>query len=347
MATIATEETFLGFQIDIPPFPSPQSQHRTQPALDACPKRQAIKLRNAQWQDNVEIPKWVKVEDTELDQYFTKPEVAKKCFASLEEFLAKQEIGEADSIYVEPSAGIGSFYSLLPPGKRIGVDVEAFNPEYIKADFLSWRPIQTKGNFICVGNPPFGYRAWLALAFLNHAASFCDVVAFILPMAFQSRGKGNPQDRVRGMRLAHSEVLPSDSFMDEKGRTLRVNCLWQIWVKDDGTRSEKKRTCNEFIDLFTVDKRKERLCGQARMEEADFFLQRTYYTDPPTLVKSFNDVKYGCGYGIVIKKNKKAVIKALRSADWIKHSNLASHNCRHISMEHIRNALIEQGVEDV
>jgi len=67
---------------------------------------------------------------------------------------------------------------------------------------------------------------------------------------------------------------------------------------------------------------------------------------PPGLVTDFADVRYGCGYGIVIKRDKKAVTQALRKADWKRHSNLAAHNCRHISMEHIRAALVEAGFVD-
>jgi len=44
-----------------------------------------------------------------------------------------------------------------------------------------------------IGNPPFGYRACLALAFVNHAARFADYIVMILPMGFQSNGKGNPK----------------------------------------------------------------------------------------------------------------------------------------------------------
>jgi hypothetical protein len=93
--------------------------------------------------------------------------------------------------------------------------------------------------------------------------------------------------------------------------------------------------------------RKERLCGKKRMHEADYFLQRTFYTEPPSLVKSFNQVKYVCGYGIIIKRNRKEVLEALRNADWKHYNNLASHNCRHISMCHIREAITDRGLVDV
>ena len=45
------------------------------------------------------------------------------------------------------------------------------------------------------------------------------------------------------------------------------------------------------------------------MDKADFFIQRTFYNEAPKLVKNFSDVKYTCGYGIILKKKKKKLIK--------------------------------------
>jgi len=307
----------------------------------------ATQVRNKSWMTSQYIPTWVNIDDVGLDQFFTRPSVAKDCWKSLSNYIKMSGAKMAHYKFVEPSAGLGAFYDLLPEGKRIGIDVAQFRPEFVQHDFLSWTPILNGYSYACIGNPPFGYRAWLALAFLNHAAMFCDYVGFIVPMAFQSRGKSNVQDRVAGLHLVHSSPLPADSFVDANGNILRVNTLWQIWAREPGKKIDGPKTCDQYIDLFTVDMRKERLCGQKRIHEADFFLQRTFYTDPPSLVTSFDQVKYVCGYGIVIKRNMHKVLQALKNADWKKHSNLASHNCRHISMCHIRAALTDAGIIDV
>lgn len=307
---------------------------------------QTIRRRNDSWLASPYIPSWVRLENVGLDQFFTRPEVALQCWRSLLEYMASVGATGQNFKFVEPSAGTGSFFQLLPKSQRIGIDLQKFDDEYICADFLGWMPPATDQRYVCVGNPPFGYRAWLALAFLNHASRFSDYAAFILPMAFQSRGKGNPQDRVRGMTLVHSSPLPSDSFLDVNGRPVKVNALWQIWSRGETPTKIALKTCNQYIDLFTVDMRKERLCGHNRMHEASFFLQRTFYSDPPTLVPSFDQVKYVCGYGIVIKRDVERVLEVLRGANWVKYSNLASHNCRHISMCHIRAVLTDAGVVD-
>jgi len=306
----------------------------------------AIEIRNKSWVDNEYIPTWVDIDDIGLDQFFTRPDVAKACWESLRSYMEADSADITNYKFVEPSAGLGAFYDLLPHNHRIGIDVARFRPEFVQKDFLTWLPKKNGYSYTCAGNPPFGYRAWLALAFLNHAALFSDYVGFIMPMAFQSRGKSNVQDRVKGLHLVHSSPLPADSFIDANGNKLKVNVLWQIWAKTGIKGESTPKTCNQYIDLFTVDMREERRCGHNRLQEADFFLQRTFYTKPPSLVTSFDQVKYVCGYGIVIRKEREKVLEALRNADWKKHSNLASHNCRRISMCHIRESLTEAGLVD-
>lgn len=306
----------------------------------------ATEIRNNTWQGNNQIPKWVNISDVGLDQFFTRPHIARKCWESLCNYMIADGVELSDYNFVEPSAGLGAFYDLLPHYRRIGIDVAQFHKDYIQQDFLSWTPKKNGHSYACIGNPPFGYRAWLALIFINHAALFSDYVGFILPMGFQSRGKSNLIDRVRGLYLVHSSPLPSDSFVDIDGKTVKINALWQIWTRKKNGEKQNIPTCNKYIDLFTVDMRKERLCGQKRLHEADFFLQRTFYTSPPTLVTSFDQVKYVCGYGIVIKRAKKKVLKILLNTDWRQYSNLAVHNCKHISMCHIRKALTDAGLVD-
>ena len=307
----------------------------------------ALRLRNHAWKEHDHLPDWIDVETVGLDQFFTRPEIAKDCWNSLCDYITKQGGDLNNFKFVEPSAGLGAFYDLLPKNRRIGIDVVPYHKAYVQEDFLSWQPTKNGHIYACIGNPPFGYRAWLALAFLNHAALFSDYVGFIVPMAFQSRGKSNTQDRVKGLHLVHSSPLPAESFVGLDGKSAKVNALWQIWARNGGKKKIAPKSCHDYIDLFTVDQRKERLCGHKRMHEADYFLQRTFYTEPPKLVKTFDKVRYVCGYGIVVKRDRKKVLDVLRNADWKKYSNLASHNCRHISMCHIREALTDAGLYDI
>lgn len=302
----------------------------------------AVLLRDNAWANSNRIPGWVRGRKVGLDQYNTLPEVAEYCWNSFQKFLRKDGAIVNNYRIIEPSAGAGAFYDLLPKKNRIGIDIDSFNKDYIQHDFLTWEPNHTDHRpCIAIGNPPFGYRGWLALAFLDRAAEFCDYVGFILPMSFQSDGKGSPKNRVKGMKLVHSEHLIDDPFERPNGERVKVNTIWQIWKKGDAPALPDLSKANKYIDLFTVDLRKERLCGIDRMKQCNIFLQRTYFNVPPTLVNNFSQVKYVCGYGIIIKKDKTRVKNILRNIDWNKYSNLATHNCRHISMYHIRQALLD------
>lgn len=303
-----------------------------------------ISKRNEAWQNKIEIPNWVNLNDVGLDQFFTNSNVAEIYYKKMCDFLKNENIKIEDCLFIEPSAGSGAFFNLLPKYQRIGIDICSLNEEIIEMDFLDWVPPKTDKKIIFIGNPPFGYRAWLALAFLNHASKFADYVFFILPMSFQSEGQGSPKHRVKGLQLLHSEIINNNTFETLEGKKVKINALWQCWKKGI---NEKKTfdDVKEFLDIFTVDKRKERLCGHKKIDKADFFIQRTFYDNPPNLVTCFSEVKYVCGYGIIFKKNKTKILNILKNIDWIKYSNLTTHNCRHISIYHIKKALIEGGIK--
>ena len=316
------------------------------PAAGGQPLDEALALhqRNEGWRHSPYVPTWVDPEEVGLDRFFTRPEVARRCLDSLLHWMERDGASASGYNFVEPAAGTGAFYDLLPADRRTGIDIVPVREEYEHTDFLSWWPKDDR-QLAAIGNPPFGYRAWLALAFMNHAAKFADYVGMILPMAFQSDGKGSPKFRVRGLRLVHTSQLPPDAFVDVNGRGAKVNALWQVWQRGVNNVPPPV-TCNRWLDLFTVDNRKERLCGQRRMKDADYFLQRTFYGEVPRLVQDFANVRYVCGYGLVIKQAKRKIVSLLNGTDWREYSNLAAHNCRHISMYHIRRVLTDAGFVD-
>ncbi len=307
---------------------------------------EAINRRDLAWEKTDLIPNWVRGREIDLDQHNTLPNVAEYCWDSFSKFLLKEGKQINDFHYIEPSAGTGNFYDLLPDNNRIGIDIDSFEnrPEYLVKDFVTWNPKKNGKAYISIGNPPFGYRGWLALVFLQHAAEFSEYVGFILPMSFQSEGKGAPKNRVKGMTLVHSEKLPDKLYIQNNGDKTTVNTLWQIWKRGKNENKLDLSACDEWLELFTVDQRKERLCGAEKMKTCDTFLQRTFYTKPPNIVNDFSKVRYSCGYGFNIKKDKRRIKNILNNVDWVKHSNLATHNCHHISMYHIKQALLANGL---
>ncbi|EMH41379.1 hypothetical protein HMPREF1431_01633 [Helicobacter pylori GAMchJs106B] len=82
-----------------------------------------------------------------LDQYFTKPSVALKCFQKACEVIKKYENLD-DFIFLEPSAGDGVFYDLFPKNRRIGIDIEPKRDGFIQCDFLNYKlPAHQKASF--------------------------------------------------------------------------------------------------------------------------------------------------------------------------------------------------------
>ena len=288
------------------------------------------------WVNKSIIPNWA-LKNFDLDQFYTKPQIARYCLSSFFTMLKRSKVDLTKYTFIEPSAGSGSFLEILPE-KRIGIDIDPKNKGILKKDFLSWKPKEKR--VICVGNPPFGYRGWLAIKFLNHCAIFSDYVGFILPMSFQSEVKGSPRLRIKGMKLIYSEKLPRGAFKNTEGQTIKMNTLWQVWKKGKNNELNfKLNDLSEFVDVFTVDNRKERLCGQHKMKKADFFLQRTFYDEPPRITKVFSNVKYTCGYGFILKKQKNKIKKIIEQTDWKKYSSLTTHNCHHIGIFHIKKRL--------
>jgi len=83
---------------------------------------------------------------------------------------------------------------------------------------------------------PWGKKK--ALAFLNHAASFADVIAFILPTTFC---KKTQQNRIaKTLHLVHEEEIPADAFTHE-GKTVDVPCVLQIWERCPGIERTKHK----------------------------------------------------------------------------------------------------------
>lgn len=168
--------------------------------------------------------------DKSLDQFYTKPEIAAACWAYLKDILPVLSLSISDVFFVEPSAGTGTFYNLLPHHNRLGIDVNPKREDIIPQDFftlteLSYDPNQT----VVIGNPPFGRRGKMAIAFFNHAAVLADVVAFIVPVNFRKYIVHKQLND--SMRFISKLELPRDAFYFDSGKSFSVNTEFQIWTR--------------------------------------------------------------------------------------------------------------------
>ena len=155
-----------------------------------------------------------------LDKFYTQKHVSKHCF----EFLNKQLNIPTDAIYLEPSAGEGSFLDLLP--NYIALDIAPEDDRIIQQDYLEY--ITDKTNFITIGNPPFGNRSKLATDFFNKAATMSDVIAFIVPVSFM---KWSVQKNLSAKFALHSYMYLEPESFSSNGEPYSVRTVFQIWVK--------------------------------------------------------------------------------------------------------------------
>uniref|UniRef100_A0A6C0BB47 Methyltransferase n=1 Tax=viral metagenome TaxID=1070528 RepID=A0A6C0BB47_9ZZZZ len=170
-----------------------------------------------------------------LDQFYTKKEVAKKCVATILQ-LAPQT---SNYQWIEPSAGKGTFLKALPATvNRLGIDLDPKSPFVKKGDFLLWEP-SGQGPKIVFGNPPFGRQSSTAKAFIQHAASFASVIAFILPRSFVKPSMSNAFPLA--FHCIHTESVEKDAF-ELNGSPYDVPCVFQIWEK----RAEPRAAANKI-----------------------------------------------------------------------------------------------------
>lgn len=92
---------------------------------------------------------------------------------------------------------------------------------------------------------------------MNHASKFADYIFFILPMSFQSEGKGSSKYRVKNMKLIHSEIIPNDSFYEPNGKIVKINALWQYWTKGENKIPNFNLLINILIYLQLTKEKKD------------------------------------------------------------------------------------------
>lgn len=186
------------------------------------------------------------IKKSESDQFYTKKSVAKECYDKVIAMYPEFNY----SLFLEPSAGNGSFYNLFPSDKRVGLDTMPACSEIIKQDFFTYVP--PVGQLIMtIGNPPFGRKSSIAIKFFNKAAEFSQVIAFIVPRTFKKQSIHNKLDLNFHLKLDYS-LQPTSFILSEK--PYRVPCCFQIWEKLDFKRViEKKSLDNKFFSYVKKD----------------------------------------------------------------------------------------------
>lgn len=168
------------------------------------------------------------------DQFYTNESVAKLCIQRIINVFPFTK----DYLWIEPSAGNGSFLHNIPSSfRKIGLDLEPKSNDIVKQDYLKWIPPSNK-HVIVFGNPPFGRQSSLAKAFISKSCEFAQIIAFILPKSFTKPSMYNAFDLK--FHLIDSVELERDSFVIN-GSKYDVPCVFQIWQKTDTDRKIEEK----------------------------------------------------------------------------------------------------------
>jgi hypothetical protein len=262
-----------------------------------------------------------KYSSKQKDQFFTPVKTAQYCFEKFCEKIKDFGETEKDLVFIEPSAGDGSFLKVLPNDMTIAMDIESTNSAILEQDYLDWKPNFAKGGrYVVFGNPPFGLRGHLALRFINHSNNFdAEYVCFILPQLFESDGKGVPRKRVKGFNLIHSEKLETNFYEPNKNE-LTINTIFQIWSKhhtNDEYNIQEFTTENMRVYSMSDGGTVASTRNKDMIGKCDVYLPSTCFgKENMKCYNSFNDLPGKKGYGIVFYTNKEEMLQKFLSIDW-------------------------------
>lgn len=196
-----------------------------------------------------------------LDKFYTKSSIVDQC-------LALVDISSYDLI-IEPSAGNGAFSNKIAC-KAYDIDPES--PNIMVADWLKLdkKQFNEANRVLVVGNPPFGSQGALAVQFFNESATFCNTIAFILPLSFK---KISVQNRLNlSFHLVEELILSVDAFT-LSGEDYSAPCVFQVWKKQLIPREKiKLRTTTPlftFCSPAEADLRIQRVGGRAGKASLD------------------------------------------------------------------------------
>ena len=190
------------------------------------------------------------------DKFYTNPEIAKACMRELAAHVALTD----NDLFIDPAAGDGAFSNQVSADRCISLDVAPDALGIQKMNFLRWTPPKTGKRVIVIGNPPFGKNGKGARCFINHAAKFADVIAFILPASFK---KASVMAQINPcLHVVHQCDLPPESFtFCDEPRAL--NTVFMVFERRDTQRLTlwQDKTHPDFDFVRTP-------------EEADFAIRR-------------------------------------------------------------------------
>lgn len=233
-----------------------------------------------------------------LDQFYTKRSVSLACVSRLIAILDRYDVDIHDALFVEPSAGDGSFIEALSSNGIDSIYAYDIDPKasgIMCADWLVMGPPAESSDkvLIIIGNPPFGNRSTIAKKFIEHSITWgAKFIAFILPDTF---GRMTNQKCFGKYRLIDVWKLHDNDFILD-GEDYHVPCSFFILTSIDGVapgidlRDKKVRQPADYTFLQRGD------------TAADFCVNgnsgRVHDVDDVTNSKAEHYIKVNDGYDV-------------------------------------------------
>ncbi len=281
-----------------------------------------------------------KYSSKEKDQFFTPQKTAKHCYELFKKVIEKYGEKEEEYMYIEPSAGDGSFMKVLPQDRVIGMDIEPRGDHIKEQDYLEWKPQEKKDQkYVVMGNPPFGLRGHMALRFINHSYEFADYVAFILPQLFESDGKGVPRKRVKGYHLLYSEKMESHFYEPPENKEVKINTIFQIWSKHHHEESlSVKVASSTHVKVYSLSDggspsttRNKKMIGKC-----DLYIPSTCFgKEKMKIYETFEELPGKKGYGILFLSEEKK--KMAYEMDWGSVAFMSTNSAYNLRTSQIYN----------
>lgn len=268
----------------------------------------------------------------ELDKFYTNPSIAKEFIEIIDTYFSLKDF----DLIVEPSAGNGSFLSYLPEN-TLALDIEPEGPNIIQQDFFKYQsdyhPLYNPIKIACIGNPPFGsgYMNPLAKAFFNHAATFSQMIAFIVPAKWKTSWKVQFQLN-KNFGLYYSEFLPKNSFLLDN-EPYDVPCCIQIWSKTKPKNLNNLRiisrppTIHEDFDMFLTCDNVPKLPEVRKQLEHNKYWEFALKYWGNIHICEMSEVPVNTTTHYLFKSNKPYVREIMEQIEWMNYvSNMGAPN---------------------
>ena len=243
----------------------------------------------------------------EKEQFYTDPKVAKKCIDIVLNLYPNLQ----NYLWIEPSAGNGSFYNLIE-NKKIGIDIDPKCEGIIKDDFLKWK-LPSSGHripdpspkapnqrhrIILIGNPPFGKQSSLAKMFIKRGCEYADIIAFILPKSFTKPSMNNAFDKM--FHCMHTSDIEKDAFLIQGNERYDVPCVFQIWERKNTERKLEEKITEIGFEYIKEEnnphiciRRVGALAGKSFLYQPDKFSVQSHYFIRLNNIENINEIIKG------------------------------------------------------